>query len=143
MVTHAPVSFNSRSGAVAVVQMHKRDIFDSCQRKRPSQQSLHVAQALGEYTFDKHTLQVTGKRGEIRLRLPLPQDVGDVLLRYLDCRPANIATDRVFMRSMAPCRPFASRDGILLVVKHALKRAHLVRQPKGAHLLRHTAATEM
>ena len=79
------------------------------------------------------------------MRLPLPQDVGDALLRYLDCRPANIATDYVFLRSIAPCRPFASGDGVSSkVVKHALKRANIDTLLPEAHtLLRHTAATEM
>ena len=88
------------------------------------------------------TLQVTGK-GRYQVRLPLPQDVGDALLRYLECRPAKIDTDHVFIRSIAPCRPFASGDGVSSVVKHALKRANIDAPAKGAHLLRHTAATEM
>ena len=44
------------------------------------------------------TLQVMGK-GRYQVRLPLPQDVGDALLRYLDCRPANIETDHVFIEA--------------------------------------------
>jgi site-specific recombinase XerD len=101
-----------------------------------------AALRLGDIDWYNGTLQVTGK-GRYQVRLPLPQDVGDAVLRYLDCRPADIATDRVFLRSIAPCRPFASGDGISSVVKHALKRAHIDAPAKGAHLLRHTAATEM
>ena len=40
-------------------------------------------------------------------------------------------------------RPFASGDGVSSVVKQALKRANIDSPAKGAHLLRHTAATEM
>jgi site-specific recombinase XerD len=101
-----------------------------------------AALRLGDIDWYNGTLQVTGK-GRYQVRLPLPQDVGDAVLRYLDCRPADIATDRVFLRSIAPCRPFVSGDGISSVVKHALKRAHIDAPAKGAHLLRHTAATEM
>jgi site-specific recombinase XerD len=97
---------------------------------------------LSDINWNSGTLQVTGK-GRYQVRLPLPQDVGDALLRYLECRPANIDTDHVFVRSNAPCRPFASGDGISSVVKHALKRANIETPSKGAHLLRHTAATEM
>ena len=75
--------------------------------------------------------------------LPLPQDVGDALLRYLDCRPANITTDHVFMRNKAPFGPLPSGDSVSSVVKQALKRANIDTPSKGAHLLRHTAATEM
>jgi len=97
---------------------------------------------LADIDWSSGTLLVTGK-GRYQVRLPLPQDVGDALLRYLECRPTNSGTDHVFLRSNAPCRPFASGDGVSSVVKHALKRAKIDSPAKGAHLLRHTAATEM
>jgi site-specific recombinase XerD len=97
---------------------------------------------LTDIDWNNGTLQVTGK-GRYQVRLPLPQNVGDALLRYLECRHGNIDTDHVFIRSNAPCRPFASGDGVSSVVKHALRRANIDSPAKGAHLLRHTAATEM
>ena len=97
---------------------------------------------LTDIDWNNGTLLVTGK-GRYQVRLPLPQDVGDALLRYLECRPRNIDTEHVFIRSNAPYRPFASGDGVSSVVKHALKRANIDAPAKGAHLLRHTAATEM
>ena len=97
---------------------------------------------LTDIDWNGGTLRVTGK-GRYQVRLPLPQDVGDALLRYLECQPANLDTDHVFIRSNAPRRPFASGDGVSSVVKHALKRANIDSPAKGAHLLRHTAATEM
>jgi site-specific recombinase XerD len=97
---------------------------------------------LSDINWNSGTLQVIGK-GRYQVRLPLPQDVGDALLRYLECRSANINTDHVFIRSNAPRRPFASGDGVSSVVEHALKRANIDAPTKGAHLLRHTAATEM
>lgn len=101
-----------------------------------------AALRLSDIDWNNGTLRVTGK-GRYQVRLPLPQDVGDALLRYLECRPANVVTDHVFMRSNAPCKPFTSGDGVSSVVKHALKRANVDAPAKGAHLLRHTAATEM
>ena len=97
---------------------------------------------LKDINWNSGTLQVMGK-GRYQVCLPLPQDVGDALLRYLECRPANIDTDHVFIRSIAPYRPFASGDGVSSVVEHALRRANIDSPAKGAHLLRHTAATEM
>ena len=96
---------------------------------------------LKDINWPSGTLQVMGK-GRYQVCLPLPQDVGDALLRYLECRP-NIDTDHVFIRSIAPYGPFASGDGVSSVVKHALRRANIDSPAKGAHLLRHTAATEM
>jgi site-specific recombinase XerD len=87
------------------------------------------------------TLQVIGK-GRYQVRLPLPQDVGDALLQYVQCRSADRAGDRVFLRTNAPVRALTAH-GISAVVKHALRRAGIAAPAKGAHLLRHTAATEM
>ena len=97
---------------------------------------------LSDIDWNNGTLQVTGK-GRYQVRLPLPQDVGDALLRYLEFRPDNMDTDHVFIRSIAPNRPFVSGDGISAVVKHAFRRANINAPAKGAHLLRHTAAAEM
>jgi integrase len=88
------------------------------------------------------TFQVMGK-GRYQVRLPLPQDVGDALLRYLECRPQVNHTDRIFLRVIAPFKPFISGDGVSSVVTRALQRAGVEAPARGAHLLRHTAATEM
>ncbi len=102
-----------------------------------------VAQlCLKDIDWNRGTLQVIGK-GRYQVRLPLPQDVGEAMLRYLERRPTTSDTDHVFVRSIAPYRPFASGDGVSSVVKHALQRASIEVPDKGAHLLRHTAATEM
>jgi len=88
------------------------------------------------------TFRVMGK-GRYQVRLPLPQDVGDALLRYLECRPRVNHTDRIFLRAIAPFKPFVSGDGVSSVVTRALQRAGIEAPARGAHLLRHTAATEM
>ncbi|WP_236674415.1 site-specific integrase [Paraburkholderia hospita] len=92
--------------------------------------------------WETGTLRVSGK-GRYEVRLPLPQDAGEALLRYLESRSRVTGDDRVFVRNIAPFRPFVSGDGISSVVKRALKRAKVSSPAKGAHLLRHTAATEM
>ena len=85
---------------------------------------------------------VSGK-SRYEVRLPLPQDVGDAIAAYLECRPSASESDRVFLRTIAPCRPFRNGDGISSVVKRRMQRAGIVTPIKGAHVLRHTAATEM
>jgi site-specific recombinase XerD len=97
---------------------------------------------LGDIDWRGGTLLVAGK-GRYQVRLPLPQDVGDALLAYLEHRPKTEISDRVFLRSIAPVSPFKSGDGVSSVVKHALQRAGIKSPAKGAHLLRHTAATQM
>jgi site-specific recombinase XerD len=97
---------------------------------------------LGDIDWRGGTLLVAGK-GRYQVRLPLPQDVGDALLAYMDGRPKTESSDRVFLRSIAPVGPFKSGDGVSSVVEHALRRAGITSPAKGAHLLRHTAATQM
>jgi site-specific recombinase XerD len=88
------------------------------------------------------SLRVSGK-SRYEVRLPLPHDVGDAIAAYLECRLSSGHSDRVFLRTIAPCRPFRNGDGISSVVKRVMRRAGIVTPFKGAHVLRHTAATEM
>ena len=97
---------------------------------------------LGDIEWQSGTLRVSGK-GRYQVRLPLPQEVGDAIIDYIRCRPAGQEGDYVFVRSIAPFRPFMRGDGVSNVVRRAMKRAGIVRPAKGAHVLRHTAATEM
>jgi len=97
---------------------------------------------LNDIDWRNGTVRVTGK-GRYEVGLPLPQDVGDALLAYLERRPAGSSFDHVFLRSRAPSAPFADGDGVSSVVRHALQRAGVKAPIKGAHVLRHTAATQM
>jgi integrase len=98
---------------------------------------------LSDIDWNNGTLQVTGK-GRYQVRLPLPQDVGDAHCSDIwNAAPRTSYRSRVSFEATLPCRPFASGDGVSSVVKHALKRANIETPAKGAHLLRHTAATEM
>ena len=88
------------------------------------------------------TLRVMGKsRHEVRL--PLSQEVGDAILHYLECRPQNTKTSKLFVSNIAPFRPFMTADSVSSVVTRALRRAGVNTPCKGAHVLRHTAATQM
>ena len=88
------------------------------------------------------SLRVSGK-SRYEVRLPLPQDVGDAIAAYLARRPSTCPSDHVFLRNIAPFRPFRNGDGVSSVVKRLMQRAGVVAPVKGAHVLRHTAATEM
>jgi site-specific recombinase XerD len=97
---------------------------------------------LVDIEWETGSLRVCGK-SRYEVRLPLPQDVGDAIAAYLECRPSTDPGDHVFLRTIAPCRPFRNGDGISSVVKRLMQRAGIVAPVKGAHVLRHTAATEM
>jgi site-specific recombinase XerD len=97
---------------------------------------------LADIEWETGTLLVCGKSG-YQVRLPLPQEVGDAIIAYLECRPSAGQSDRVFLRNIAPFRPFLDGDGVSSLAKRAMKRAGVVTPVKGAHALRHTAATQM
>lgn len=97
---------------------------------------------LGDINWSQGKMRVMGK-GRLETWLPLPQDVGDAVLYYLEnARPA-IDDDRVFLRVLAPITPFRSSGPISKLVCRAIRRAGIETPSMGAHLLRHSAATEM
>jgi site-specific recombinase XerD len=78
-------------------------------------------------------------KGRRESRLPLPHDVGRVLVAYLHRSRPRTSSRRVFLRSHAPHVPLTT-GGLIAAVRSALLRAGIT---GGAHLLRHTAATQM
>jgi site-specific recombinase XerD len=97
---------------------------------------------LDDIEWETGSLRVSGK-SRYEVRLPLPQDVGDAIAAYLADRPSTCPTDHVFLGNIAPHRPFRNGDGVSSVVRRLMQRAGVVAPVKGAHVLRHTVATEM
>jgi integrase/recombinase XerD len=81
---------------------------------------------------------VRGKAGRRDL-LPLPVDVGEALVDYLQQRPAS-SSRAVLLRALAPAGP-VTRKTVHSVVSRACRRVGVT--PVSAHQLRHTAATKM
>lgn len=101
-----------------------------------------VAMVLEDLDWERGEIVVRGK-GQRLERLPLPADVGAALACYLcDVRPVG-ATRRVFIRMNAPHQGLAGSVAICCVVRRALRRAGLDPEFKGAHLLRHSLATDL
>ncbi len=100
------------------------------------------AMTLDDLDWERGEIVVHGK-GQRLVRLPLPADVGSAVVDYLrQDRPA-CATRRVFIRTCAPRRGFISPATVCCIVRRALKRAGLSPEFKGAHLLRHSLATDL
>ena len=97
---------------------------------------------LGDIDWETGRLSVHGKSGR-RTELPLPADVGEAIVAYLQHGRPRSTSRRVFLRSRAPIRGFLSQCAIGSVVKHALKRADIDAPTKGAHQFRHALATQM
>jgi site-specific recombinase XerD len=102
-----------------------------------------VALTLDDIDWDAGELKVRGKGGR-EDRLPIPRDVGRAMTVYLrHGRPRDCTTRRFFVRRKAPLRGFASSVAVCTIVRRALERAGIASPRKGAHLLRHSLATEM
>jgi site-specific recombinase XerD len=98
--------------------------------------------SINDIDWQQGSLRVCGK-GRREAKLPLPQDVGDALLKYLNEVRPKVPIARIFLRSLAPCQPFEeSSTGISTIGRRALVRAGIHDAPsQGAHMLRHSAAT--
>lgn len=89
------------------------------------------------------TITVSGKNRR-QTQLPLTQEVGDAIVSYLQHGRAPTQSDRLFVRAIAPFRPFRDARGISDIAKLALRRAGVNAPQRGAaHVLRHSAATTM
>jgi integrase len=94
---------------------------------------------LGDIDWRLGELAVRGK-GNRHDRLPLPVDVGEAIVGWLQRGRPRCAATEVFVRVRAPQRGLSS-EGVSAVVWHACERAGMPRM--GAHRLRHTAATQL
>jgi integrase/recombinase XerD len=92
--------------------------------------------------WEQGALQLTGK-GRRQSVLPLPQDVGDAILKYVEHWRPEVRDEHVFLRVNAPFVPLASTSAVSSLVNRAARRARLSASRVGAHVLRHTAATLM
>lgn len=72
--------------------------------------------------------------------LPLPEDVGEALVRYLKRGRPSSDSRKLLLTTRAPYGD-PSTSAVKAVVRRACDRAHLPR--RSAHQLRHTAATQM
>ena len=80
-----------------------------------------------------------GRRQEV---LPLPQEVGDAILGYVNEARPPLQAPKVFATALAPYHPL-TRAAVTHIVRAALRRAGIKAPINGAHVLRHSAATAM
>jgi len=87
------------------------------------------------------TIAVCGK-GRRQESLPLPQEAGNAILRYLNQGRPPLRVPELFTTVLAPIHPL-TRAAVTHIVRSALHRAGIKAPINGAHLLRHSAATSM
>jgi integrase/recombinase XerD len=95
-----------------------------------------------DISWPQATVRVSGK-GQREALLPLPQDVGDAILHYLEFGRPRVESDYVFLRCCAPFRPFTHGGPISLIVRRTFLRSGIKTPSLGSHVLRHSVASEM
>lgn len=101
-----------------------------------------VHMTLEDIDWHAGELVVRGKGSRLD-RLPLPADVGSALVAYLRDRHAVDGSRRMFLTNRAPRRPFTTSATVSTIVARAIQRAGLQPPSRGAHLLRHSLATDL
>jgi site-specific recombinase XerD len=101
-----------------------------------------VALSLNDIDWDNGRITIRGKGGRWA-QLPLPVDVGEAIAIYLQSGRPRCVCRQVFIRHRAPLRGFAHSITVSTIVRRALIRARIDSVRKGAHLFRHTLATDL
>lgn len=96
---------------------------------------------LEDIDWPQGRLRVSGKTRR-EAWLPLPQEVGDAILHYLETARPAVARDAVFLITRAPYTPMLSRQ-VSQSAERAIRRAGVDAPSYGAHLFRHSAATAL
>lgn len=95
---------------------------------------------LADIDWRASRLRLHGK-GRRDVMMPLPQDVGDALLAYIEDERPVVASDRVFLRVQAPFTPLRSSAEIAGIVSRVLRRGGFTGLPTGSHVFRHSLAS--
>jgi len=88
------------------------------------------------------TLRLGGK-GRRESRLPLTQELGDALSAYLERGRPRVAFDSLFLRVRPPIRPWTGSLAVSRLVARHIRISGISSPSRGAHVLRHSLATEM
>jgi integrase/recombinase XerD len=98
---------------------------------------------LSDFDWSRGLVRVLGK-GRREAWLPLPQEVGDAVLEYLQQARKASVHQNLFLSRRSPFRPLRSIGAVVEAVRQALAQAG-VQPPRGVktHLFRHSLARRL
>jgi len=102
-----------------------------------------VSLTLDSIDWELGCLTIVGSKGGLSTRLPLPSDVGQAIVDYLQRSRAHSNGRSLFLRATAPIQGLGSQTSIGSIVVAAIARAGVNTQHAGAHQFRHALACEM
>ena len=100
-----------------------------------------AALTVNDIDWHDGSVRVAGKGGRER-RLPLAADVGAALVAALHSRPPTSPPAVIFVTAQAPYRQLVG-PSVSAIAKRALQRAGVTVGRLGAHVFRHTFASQM
>ena len=101
-----------------------------------------IALTLDDIDWEHARMTVHGKAGR-SAQLPLPAEVERAMAIYIRRDRPECGCRAIFIRDYAPLAGLAKANSIAKIVRTALKTAGVNSARKGAHLLRHSLATDM
>jgi site-specific recombinase XerD len=101
-----------------------------------------VSLSLDDIDWDNGRVTIRCKGGRWA-QLPLPADVGEAIAIYLRSGRPRCVCRHVFLRHRAPIHGFSHSITVSTIVRRALIRTGIDSARKGAHLFRHTLATDL
>jgi integrase/recombinase XerD len=101
-----------------------------------------AALTLDSIDWQDGILTIRGKGGRWS-QMPLPKDVGEAIVNYLE-RGRPLCTDQhLFVCTKAPWQGFRSASRISTIAARSLARARIIHPGAAGHVFRHALATEM
>lgn len=98
---------------------------------------------LDDIDWDHGQILVRSKKGPGHARMPLPSDVGRAVAVYLREDRPRCPSRHVFVRVIAPYKPLSHSAVLSAMVAHYIRLAGIEAVRTGAHVFRHTLATDM
>jgi len=102
-----------------------------------------VGMQLNDIDWINGSLLIRSTKTHCQRALPLARDVGVALVDYLQHGRPTTASRTVFVTHRAPFLSLKGASAVTHTVKRLLAKAGIERRSSGAHLFRHTAATQM
>lgn len=102
-----------------------------------------LAMRLEDLDWENAQLLVRSRKGRGPARLPLPNDVGKAIARYLKQARPKCSCRNVFVRAIAPHKELSNSAVLSVLVMNAVAKAGVSATRRGAHVFRHSLATAM
>ena len=101
------------------------------------------ARRFAHFNWHESHVRILGAKTGTERALPISDEVGNAVADYLAARGAVVSSRALFLRATPPRHQSLSPSAVSCIAHHALRRAGIEIKRSGAHVFRHSAATNM